>query len=65
MKKNKNTANAYTYYEQYNEQYYVYCTRTTYFFPNHLELNCRPFYLNAILLSATPLNVIPSHQYFH
>ena len=37
MKINKNTANAYTYYEKYNKNYYVYCarttfTRTTYFF---------------------------------
>ena len=37
MKINKNTANAYTYYEKYNKQHYVYCagtafTRTTHFF---------------------------------
>ena len=32
MEINKNTANAYTYYEKYNKQYYVYYTRTTYFF---------------------------------
>ena len=32
MKINKNTANAYTYKEKYNPQYYVYYTRTTYFF---------------------------------
>ena len=31
IKINKNTANAYTYYEKYNKQYYVYCTRTKYF----------------------------------
>ena len=29
-------------------------------FYNHLELNYKSFYL-----SATPLDVIPSHQYFH
>ena len=31
MKINKNTANAYIHYEKY-KQYYVYYTRTTYFF---------------------------------
>ena len=29
MKINKNAANFYIYYEKYNRQYYVYCTRTT------------------------------------
>ena len=33
----------------------MYCTRTTYFFHNHLELNYKSFCLN----------VIPSHQHFH
>ena len=37
IKINKNTTNAYTYYEKYSKQYNVYCaetafTRTTYFF---------------------------------
>ena len=32
MKINKNTANAYTYYEKYNKKYNVYCAGTTYFF---------------------------------
>ena len=31
MKINKNTANAYTYYEKHNKEYYVYCAGTTYF----------------------------------
>ena len=37
IKINKNTTNAYTYYEKYSKQYNAYCaetafTRTTYFF---------------------------------
>ena len=32
MKMNNNTANACTYYEKYNKQDNIYCTRTTYFF---------------------------------
>ena len=43
LKINKNTTNAYTYHEKYNEQYYIYCKWTTYFFHNHLELNYKSF----------------------
>ena len=32
MKANKNSANAYTYYEKYSKQYYVYSTRIRYYF---------------------------------
>ena len=56
MKLNKNTANAYTYYEKYNKKYYV----NSIFFYNHLELNHKSFWLRT-----TPSDVIPSHQYFH
>ena len=65
MKINKDTSNPYTHYEKYNKQYYVYCTGTAfariiYFFHNHLELNYKSFYL-----SATLLDVTPSHHYSH
>ena len=34
MEIDKNTTNAYDYYEKYNKQYYIYNARTTYLFIN-------------------------------
>ena len=54
MKINKSTANVHIHYEKRNKQHYVYYTRATFFFHNHLDLNYKSFYFDVIF----------SHQYF-
>ena len=43
MEINKNTANAYTYYEKCSKQCYACDARTTYFFHNRFDLNHKLF----------------------